>query len=123
MRRLIASFTIALLSSAAFADGPVVSANAISQSEPHEWVLSPEQVHLLDAWLNEHRKGWRANLATPPAAALSVQMKHSDGTERSIEFFDQPGWSGSVIIRGRVASFPAADLARLRQQLGEGGGK
>jgi hypothetical protein len=123
MRHLIATLTIGVLSSAAIADERIVSAIAISRSEPHEWVLSREQVQVLDAWLNEHRKAWRVNLATPPRAALSIQIEQPDGTERSIEFFDQPGWSGSVIIRGRVASFPAADLARLRQQLGEGGGK
>jgi hypothetical protein len=123
VRRLIAGVAIGALSSAAVADAPVVSANAISRSEPHEWVLSPEQVRVLDTWLNDQRKGWRANVATPPAAALSVQIKHSDGTVRSIEFFDQPGWSGSVVIRGRIASFSATDLAGLRQQLGEGSGE
>jgi hypothetical protein len=123
MRHLIAALAIGALSSAAIADGPIVSAIAISRAEPHEWVLSREQVQVLDAWLNEHRKGWQANLATPPAAALSIQIKQSDGTERSIEFFDQPGWLGSIIIHGRIASFLPTDIATLRQQLGQPGGK
>ena len=123
MRHLIATLTIGALSSVAIADGPVASATAISRSESHEWVLSREQVQVLDAWLNAHRKAWRANLATPPAAALSIQIQQPDGTARSLEFYDQPGWSGSVILRGRIASFSAAEIASLRQQLGEHGGK
>ena len=61
--------------------------------------------------------------ATPPTAALRVQIQQSDGTARSLEFFDQPGWSGSVILRGRIASFSAAEIASLRQQLGDRGGE
>ena len=122
MRHLIATLGIAL-SGTAVADGPIVSAIAVSRVDSHEWVLSREQVQVLDLWLEEHRRGWRANLATPPAAALNIQIKQSDGTERSVEFFDQPGWSGSVIIHGRVASFSATDIASLRQQLGERAGK
>jgi hypothetical protein len=123
MRRLIATLAIGALSGAANADGPVVSAVAISGPESHEWVLSREQVQVLDAWLNEHRKGWRANLATPPAAALSIQITQADGTVRSMEFFDRPGWSGSIIIHGRVAAFLPADIATLRRQLGDRGSK
>jgi len=123
MRHLIATLAIGALSSAAVADGSIVSATAISRSVSHEWVLSLEQVQVLDAWLNAHRKAWRANVATPPTAALSIQIQQPDGTVRSLEFFDQPGWSGAIILHGRVASFSAAEIASLRQQLGERGGK
>ena len=123
MRQAIATLAIAAFSSAAIADAPIVSAVATSRSESHEWVLSQKQVHELDVWLNQHRKGWHVNLATPPIASVRIQIKRSDGTERSIEFFDQPGWSSSVIYHDRVASFSAADIANLRQNLGEAHGQ
>ena len=119
MRRVIAILAIGALPTAAIADAPIVSAAATSRAEPHEWVLSPEQVHELDAWLNQHRRGWGANFATPPTAAMRIQIKESDGVERSIEFFDQPGWSSSVIFHDRVGLFSATDIANLRQKLGE----
>ncbi|HEX5049987.1 MAG TPA: hypothetical protein VFX89_22930 [Gammaproteobacteria bacterium] len=114
---------ISALSGAAMAEGQIQSAIAMSVPEAHEWALSQQQIEVFDTWLRAHRKGWRANLATPPAAALSVRVKQSDGTERSIAFFDQPGWSSSVISRGRIASFSVAEVGELRRQLGEPGGK
>ena len=110
---------IGALSSVAIADAPIASATGTSRGEPREWVLSQEQVHVLDAWLNQHRKDWGANFATPPTAAMRIQIKQSDGVQSSIEFFDQPGWSSTVIFNDRVGSFSAADIASLRQRLGE----
>jgi len=119
MRRVIVALVIGVLCGEAIADAPIVTAIATSRAGPHEWVLSQEQVHELDAWLNRHRKSWGANFATPPTAAMRIQIKQSDGVERSIEFFDQPGWSSFVIFHDRVGSFSAADIANLRERLGE----
>ena len=113
------ALAIGALSSAAIADKTIVSAVATARAEPHEWVLSSEQVQVLDAWLKEHRKVWRANLATPPVPAFSILIKQSDGIRRRIAFFDQPGWSSAVMADGRVASLPATEIASLRQKLGE----
>jgi hypothetical protein len=119
MRRVITALLIGALTSAAMADAPIVSAIASSRADGREWMLSQEQVQALESWVNEHRKGWRVNFATPPVAALSIRIAQSDGTERRMEFFDQPGWSSSVIFHDRVGSFSATDIAGLREKLGE----
>jgi hypothetical protein len=119
MRQVIAILAIGALSSVAIADAPIVSATATSRAETREWVLSQEQVHELDAWLYQHRKDWGANFATPPTAAMRIQIKQSDGVQRNLEFFDQPGWSSAVIFHDRVGSFSATEIANLRQKLGE----
>jgi len=91
----------------------VVSAFADGSRWAHDWVLSEEQVRVLDAWLKEAPSRLKPNFGYAAKTSLSLEIKAGGRTVRNLEFFDQPGWSNSVVIKRRIASFSPTQLASL----------
>ena len=89
------------------------------------WTLSRGQIEILNTWLKEHHSGWGMILATPPPPSFSVVAKQANGKSSRIDFFSNQNWDGTIVIHAedpadnRMASFSAADVKYLRQQLGE----
>jgi hypothetical protein len=116
--RIVISILALVGFAGARADAAEVASAMATLRNQQPQALSSEQIGFLESWLEEHRSGWKRNFATPPRAALSVQITGADGAVRTIAFFDQTGWSQSVILDRRIASFSPGELASLREQLG-----
>jgi hypothetical protein len=92
---------------------------------PKNWPLSQAQVELLNTWLKEHSSGSSMVVATPPPPSFSVVVRHANGKSSQVDFFSTKNWDKAVVIYAEnpanngIASFSAADLKNLRQQLGE----
>lgn len=108
-------------------ESPVASASYVAEDgRSPERPLSASQVELLNTWLNEHGAGWwQFMLVTPPQPAASLDIRRASGQTATIDFLSQEGWRGTLVIWGqdpsqnRQGSFPPAEVAKLRSQLGD----
>jgi len=109
----------AVIGAAACAGESAIVAATASEANrtPSSWTLTDDQASELGAWLRQNRSKFGPNLATPPVASLTVVVRFADGRTRVLEFFDQPGWANATLLDGRIAAFPAGEVATLRERL------
>jgi hypothetical protein len=89
--------------------------------------LTAEGLTAISAWLQEHRSGWRTNLASPPVPLVFVTL--DTPSRKSVVRLDLwpgpslPGWNHAVIMWGAdgypvgTQTLPAEDLNALLQML------
>jgi hypothetical protein len=88
---------------------------------PDSWELTEPQVKQVAAWLFSHRSELSIIVASPPPPALSIVLKHLDGSRTQIDLFDtNESWRQTVVVHHSDASQNGTmhlDLAERRRLL------
>lgn len=63
------------------------------------WALTAQQLASADSWIQSHRLNCLAGLGSPPAPNIRVRLYRSDGSDLSLGFYSQPGYSAVVETR------------------------
>jgi hypothetical protein len=60
------------------------------------WTLTSQQLAAAEAWIQGHRLNCLAGLGSPPNPAVRVHLFRSDGSDMTLGFYAQPGYSAVV---------------------------
>jgi hypothetical protein len=60
------------------------------------WILTSQQLVAAEAWIHGHKLDCLAGLGSPPNPVVRVHLFRSDGSDVTLGFYAQPGYSAVV---------------------------
>ena len=126
LKSLLASFVgaVSLASSSASAATislPPAIAGDVSPAQGPQRALTHSELSTISNWLELHRSGWSANLASPPLGTASISL--DTAAQKSVLTLTlwpgpkHPGWNGAVLMENQtdksivIQTFSSDELA------------
>jgi hypothetical protein len=85
--------------SALSADAPAPLSRGEVTDQLATWTLTSQQLVTAEAWIRGHKLDCLAGLGSPPNPAIRVHLFRSDGSDVTLGFYSQPGYSAVVETR------------------------
>jgi len=98
IRFLMGAFALASLAAGA-SDEAARFVRGQGSDQSGTWVLTPQQLAVVDTWLLGRKLDCLAGLGSPPIPSVHIHLVSSSGSELDLGFYSQPGYASAVESR------------------------